>query len=58
KTVYVAELFYYISQLCLKSSILVFYWRLFNLSSIRIPIYLTAGYIVTWFVTSVGFSLF
>ncbi|KAF1977477.1 hypothetical protein BU23DRAFT_453079 [Bimuria novae-zelandiae CBS 107.79] len=63
KTVYVAELFYYISQfnqklipqsflLQQKSSILAFYWRLFNVTSIRAPIYLVTCFVVAWFIAS------
>ncbi|KAF2021846.1 hypothetical protein BU24DRAFT_457773 [Aaosphaeria arxii CBS 175.79] len=52
KTVYVAELFYYITQFSLKLSILAFYWRLFNASSIRVPIYLVTAFCVAWFVAS------
>ncbi|KAH7351457.1 hypothetical protein BKA66DRAFT_503564, partial [Pyrenochaeta sp. MPI-SDFR-AT-0127] len=58
KTVYVAELFYYISQLTLKASILAFYWRLFKRSSIRLPIYLTTSFVVIWFISSMFLTLF
>ncbi|KAH7339242.1 hypothetical protein BKA66DRAFT_581799 [Pyrenochaeta sp. MPI-SDFR-AT-0127] len=53
KTVYVAELFYYISQFTLKASILAFYWRLFKTSSIRLPIYAVAGFVVMWFIATI-----
>jgi hypothetical protein len=56
KTIYVAELSYYVTQICLKLSILAFYWRLFNVSSMRIPIYLTTGFVVAWFIASVNLS--
>ncbi|KAH7119990.1 hypothetical protein B0J11DRAFT_582477 [Dendryphion nanum] len=58
KTVYVAELFYYIIQFTLKLSILAFYWRLFNMSSIRVPIYFVASFIVAWFIASILVTVF
>ncbi|KAH7355644.1 hypothetical protein BKA66DRAFT_613435 [Pyrenochaeta sp. MPI-SDFR-AT-0127] len=57
KTVYVAELFYYIIQLSLKSSILAFYWRLFNVS-MRVPIYFVTCFVVAWFIASILVTAF
>ncbi|PVH91870.1 hypothetical protein DM02DRAFT_544937 [Periconia macrospinosa] len=58
KTVYVAELFYYITQSTLKFSILAFYWRLFNIPSIRVPIYCIASFVLAWFVASILVTAF
>ncbi|KAH7111105.1 hypothetical protein B0J11DRAFT_619959 [Dendryphion nanum] len=58
KTVYVAELFYYITQCTLKFSILAFYWRIFNISSIRKPIYFIASFILSWFIASILVTAF
>ncbi|KAF1963362.1 hypothetical protein CC80DRAFT_460019 [Byssothecium circinans] len=58
KTVYVAELFYYIIQFSLKSSILAFYWRLFKVTSIRVPIYFIACFVVAWFIASILVTAF
>ncbi|PVH94317.1 hypothetical protein DM02DRAFT_539750 [Periconia macrospinosa] len=58
KAIYVAELSYYITQICLKLSILAFYWRLFKVPSIYVPIYLTTGFVVAWFIASILVTAF
>lgn len=56
KTVYVAELFYYVIQLSLKLSILAFYWRIFKVS-MRVPIYLVTCFVTMWFIATVSLRL-
>lgn len=56
KTVYVAELVYYIIQSSLKFSILAFYWRLFK-TTMRVPIYFVACFIMVWFFATVNCAL-
>lgn len=52
---YAAELFYYCNQLCLKFSILAFYWRVFSSSEfMRRSGYYLGGAIVLWFIASVS----
>ncbi|KAL0939750.1 uncharacterized protein CTRU02_206360 [Colletotrichum truncatum] len=58
KTVYIAELFYYIIQMSLKASILAFYWRLFESTSMRVPIYLVACFSACWFIASLLVTAF
>ncbi|KAH7066512.1 hypothetical protein FB567DRAFT_634945 [Paraphoma chrysanthemicola] len=57
KTVYVAELFYYVIQVSLKFSILAFYWRIFSVA-MRLPIYFVCGFITMWFIASILVAAF
>ncbi|KAF2010837.1 hypothetical protein BU24DRAFT_46890 [Aaosphaeria arxii CBS 175.79] len=58
KTVYIAELLYYVTQLSLKASILAYYWRLFSMSSMRVPIYFVTCFVVGWFIASILVAAF
>ncbi|KAF5020650.1 hypothetical protein F66182_7327 [Fusarium sp. NRRL 66182] len=59
KGVYVAELFYYISQMSLKFSILMFYWRVFaSTNYIRRSIHYIGACIILWFIASFLVSVF
>ncbi|KAH7020688.1 hypothetical protein B0J12DRAFT_610769 [Macrophomina phaseolina] len=52
KSVYISSLCYYTAQCSLKYSIIAFYWRIFNTTSIRIPIYFAAFSVTAWYIAS------
>ena len=56
KGLFVSELTYFGVLLCVKFSVLAFYWRIFVMSSIRLPIYVLAASITMWFVAVVSTS--
>lgn len=51
---WVEELFYSTATVFMKLSILAFYWRIFNVASIRWPIRVLAACVISWLVARVG----
>ncbi|ESU11764.1 hypothetical protein FGSG_05754 [Fusarium graminearum PH-1] len=47
---YVAELFYATALFCAKASILSFYWRMFRVTNIKLPIQILAGSALIWII--------
>ncbi|MCJ1324218.1 hypothetical protein MMC10_000880 [Thelotrema lepadinum] len=45
---FISEVLYTVQLLLVKLSILAFYWRIFNVSSMKIPIYIIAGVTFGW----------
>ncbi|EGD98237.1 integral membrane protein [Trichophyton tonsurans CBS 112818] len=55
---FVIEILYTLSICFTKYSILLFYWRIFNATSIRIPIYLITGLVTGWGIGVIGTTIF
>lgn len=51
---FIAELFYAAALFFAKLSILSLYWRMFNVTSIRLPIQILFGCSVVWMIFRVG----
>ncbi|KAL6399398.1 hypothetical protein AUP68_17946 [Ilyonectria robusta] len=45
---YIGELVYSVALFCAKASLLLFYWRIFSVSSIKLPIQILFGCAVIW----------
>jgi len=53
---WIAELFYTFALTPAKLAFLAFYWRIFRTSSITMPIKVTTGVIICWFVARASIS--
>ena len=51
---YISEICYTVTISCVKYSILAFYWRLFSVSNIRLPIYILTALTTGWGVACVS----
>lgn len=58
KYLYVAEICYAFALAFAKLSILAFYWRMFSLSSIRLPIQILVGASVVWLIIRTFMAVF
>ena len=57
KVLFTAEICYTLTITFVKYSILAFYWRLFNVSTIRLPIYILTAITTGWGIACVsGYS--
>lgn len=54
---YVAELFYATALFCAKASILSFYWRMFRVTNIKLPIQILAGSALIWIIIRVSIPI-
>ncbi|EEQ28754.1 conserved hypothetical protein [Microsporum canis CBS 113480] len=55
---FVIEILYTLSVCFTKYSILLFYWRIFNATSIRIPIYIITSIVTGWGIGVIGTTIF
>jgi len=58
KALFIQELAYTLTICCVKFSLLTFYWRIFKMSSIRIPIYIVGGIITCWGIVVIIITIF
>ena len=54
KGLLILQLTYIVEIMLVKCAILAFYWRIFNVSSIRYPIYTLLGIVITWGIATVS----
>ena len=54
QAIFVQEIFYGIAQLSMKSSLIALLLRLFKPGGIALKLYITLGFLVTWFIVWVG----
>ncbi|KIL93007.1 hypothetical protein FAVG1_04188 [Fusarium avenaceum] len=55
---YVAELFYATALFCAKASILSFYWRMFRVTNIKLPIQILGGCALIWIIIRTIMGIF
>lgn len=54
KGLFVFEITYTINLVAAKFSVLFFYWKIFNVSKIRLPIYILGAMVTAWGIAVVG----
>ncbi|KAH8679360.1 hypothetical protein BGZ61DRAFT_508208 [Ilyonectria robusta] len=55
---YIGELVYSVALFCAKASLLLFYWRIVSVSSIKLPIQILFGCAVIWVICRIFISIF
>ncbi|KAF7555009.1 hypothetical protein G7Z17_g2480 [Cylindrodendrum hubeiense] len=55
---YIGELVYSVALFCAKASLLMFYWRIFGVSNIKLPIQLLFGCAVIWVICRIFICIF